>query len=146
MNLRTRLGGLQFEIIANLFVVVLAGLAIVAVVMGALATRTVDRAALEQLRMGARYLERALVLGSPRLEDLAVLIRTLPPRTLGGTWAVLDERGRNLTQAPGMERPVAELLELSRVAQRRGEAQQGGGIPIRDLLLAVHIVTPMGET
>ena len=62
MSWRARLGGLQFEIIANLFVLVFAGLAIVAVVMGALATQIVDRGALEQLRMGARYLERATAL------------------------------------------------------------------------------------
>ena len=49
MSLRARTRGLQFEIIANLFVVMLAGLAIVAVVMGALATQAVDRAALERL-------------------------------------------------------------------------------------------------
>ena len=60
MSLRARWEGLQFEIITNLFVIVLTGLTIVAVVMGALAAQTVDRAALAQLRMGARQLERAM--------------------------------------------------------------------------------------
>ena len=146
MSLRARTRGLQFEIIANLFVVMLAGLAIVAVVMGALATRSVDRAALERLRMGARHLERALVLASPRLQDLAVVIRTLPPRTLGGSWFVLDEGGRNLSSGSSSAHPVAELAELSRMARERGEALQGGGMPIRDRVLAVRIVTPTGET
>ncbi len=146
MSLRAHTRGLQFEIVANLFVVMLAGLAIVAVVMGGLATQSVDRAALQQLRMGARYLERALVLGSPRLQDLAVLIRTMAPRTLGGAWFVLDERGRDLSNVSIPAQLVAELQELSRMAHERGEALQGGGVPIRDRFLAVRVVTPTGET
>lgn len=146
MSWRARLGGLQFEIIANLFVLVFAGLAIVAVVMGALATQIVDRGALEQLRMGARYLERATALGSPRLEDLAMLIRTLPPRALGGTWYVFDERGRDLVGGPGKSRPVAEFPRLSRMARETGEAVLGGGVPVQDRLLAVRVVAASGET
>jgi signal transduction histidine kinase len=143
--LRARREGLQFEIITNLFVIVLTGLTIVAVVMGALAAQTVDRAALAQLRMGARQLERAMAWGSPRLEDLSALVRTLPPRTLGGRWTVVDERGRDLAGGPGMMQPVAELLELSRMARRTGEALQGGGFPLQDRVLAVDVVTPGGE-
>ena len=52
--------GLQFEVVASLLVLVLTGLSIVAIVMGTAAVRSVEEAALERLRMGARYGRYAL--------------------------------------------------------------------------------------
>jgi signal transduction histidine kinase len=145
MSPRWRFTGLQFEIIANLFVVVVSGLAVVAVVMGTLATRSVEYSTLQELRVGARHLERVLALGSPRLEDLAAFVRSVNARTLGGSWTVLDERGRELGRAPNLPPSGEDVQELARAAETSGEVTQGGGIPPRDLLLAVSIVTARGE-
>jgi len=145
MSLRMRVSSLQFEIIMSLFVIVLAGLAIVAVVMGALAAATVDRAALDQLRIGAKQLERMIARDAPRLRDLSALVRTSPTLTLGGNWMVLDARGRDLASLPGAPALRPELLELARVAGETGESLAGGGLPLRDRMLALHIVTASGE-
>jgi len=66
-----RRGGVQVEIVANLFVMMLAGLAIVATVMTGLAASGVRDDALERLRMGARHLERTLDGSARRLVDLS---------------------------------------------------------------------------
>ena len=91
-----RPGGLQFEIVANLFVVMLAGLAIVAVVMGGLAVATVERAAHAQLQLEALHLQRAKLIGGLRLSDLAALARTLPSGASEANWTVRDVGGRGV--------------------------------------------------
>jgi hypothetical protein len=45
-------GGVQVEIVANLFVMTFAGIALVAVAMASLSARIVREDALERLRMG----------------------------------------------------------------------------------------------
>ena len=52
-----RAGGLQVEIVASLFVVMLAGLAIVAVVMASLAVQTTGRAALAKPQPKSEFAE-----------------------------------------------------------------------------------------
>ena len=81
----TARGGVQLEIVANLFVMMFAGLAIVAVVMTGLAARSVRDDALDRLRMGARHFERTLVEGGAlRLPDLSAVVRASGPRLSGG--------------------------------------------------------------
>jgi signal transduction histidine kinase len=145
VNLRGRFRGLQFEIIANLFVVVFSGLAVVALVMGTLASRSVERSALQELRMGARHLERVLALDSSRLGDLAALVRTVNMQTLGGSWAVFDERGRELGPTADLAMPGSKVQRLIHAARASGEVTLGGGMPPRDLLLAVSLITANGE-
>lgn len=146
MTLRARLRGLQFEIISSLFVVMLAGLGIVALVMGSLAAQTVDRSAVEEMRMGARYLDRALAARSLRLADVAAAARTLSPRSFGGSWAVLDPDGRELGLGPRSRRPREDLLPLVELSVRVGEVVRGGGLPVRDLILVAPIRTSSGES
>jgi signal transduction histidine kinase len=138
--------GLQVEILSSLLVVMLAGLAIVAVVMGSLATRTVESSALERLRLGARHLERALAAGPGTLADLAAVASSLDSRTLGGRWRVLDAKGRELGRGAregGLGREYADLLAAAR---GRREVVAGGGFPVSDLVVVVPVTTPRGET
>ena len=139
-------GGLQFEIIANLLIVVISGLTVVAAVMGVLASRSVEESALRELRMGARHLERALATESPRLVDLAALVRSVRPQTLGGRWAVLNERGRELGRSVNLELTGARLKELALRSARSEAVLRGSGILVADLALVVHVRSPTGET
>ncbi len=131
--------GLQFEIVANLFVVMLAGLAIVAVVMGSLAAWTVERAAVEQLRSEAVHMQRTKLVGSLRLADLAALARTLPESASLARWTVRDARGRLV--GPQQERratdPELEALLARALAER--DVVRGGGVFTSDLLLVVPL-------
>ncbi|MFQ5513077.1 MAG: ATP-binding protein [Myxococcota bacterium] len=140
-----RFTGLQFEIIANLLVVVIAGLTVVAVVMGTLASRSVEYSALRELRMGAHTLERVLVRESPRLGDLAALIRSMSPRMLGGHWAVLNQRGRELGRSPELMLPSGRLLAWAREAERTGSFVRGEGLPSGSLVLVVPVTGSGGE-
>jgi hypothetical protein len=88
--------GVQVEIVANLFVMMFAGLALVAVAMASLSARLAREDALERLRMGSRHLEAALDRGADRLVDLAALARAKGPRLVGGEFRVLDDSGRAL--------------------------------------------------
>ncbi len=135
-----RRGGLQFEVVANLFVVVLAGLAIVAAVMGALAARTVERAALDQLRIEAHHLERIRWVGELRLGDLAALARTLPPRASEAHWTVFDSSGRQVGRSPGDASLAPELAPLVRDALARGDIVRHGSVFSSDLILVVPLV------
>ena len=92
MKLR-RPRGLQLEIVTSLFVVMLAGLGIVAVVMVSLAARTIESAALGRLRTGAEALEQRLESAPQRLGDVAPLAHLQAPRIEGASFRVLDERG-----------------------------------------------------
>ncbi|MBM4334633.1 MAG: HAMP domain-containing histidine kinase [Deltaproteobacteria bacterium] len=139
-------GGVQLEIVANLFVMMFAGLAIVAVVMTGLSLRALRDDALERLRMGARHLERSLDGGARRLGDLAATVRASGPRLSGGEFRVLDERGRE----PGFAVPGAradERLELLlELAREDGEAVELGSLVGGDLTLVRRLRSPAGET
>jgi signal transduction histidine kinase len=124
----------------------LAGLAIVAVVMGSLATRTVEQSALERLRLGARHLERALAAGPGTLADLAAVASSLDSRTLGGRWRVIDARGRVIGRGVPEGVTGPEYAELLAAARGRRDVVAGGGFPVRDLVLIAPLTTPRGET
>lgn len=138
-------GGVQLEIVANLFVMMLAGLAIVATVMTGLAASGVRDDALERLRMGARHLERTLDGSARRLVDLAAGSRASGPRLMGGEFHVLDDRGREpgpISAAAPVDTRLAPLLE---VARESGEAVDSAGLVLGDLTLVRRLRTPSGE-
>ncbi len=139
-------GGVQLEIVANLFVMMFAGLAIVAVVLTGLSVRSVHDAALERLRMGARHLERSLDGGARRLVDLAATVRASGPRISGGEFRVLDERGRDPGSAAGGAEVDPRLANLLEVARETGEALELEGVLVGDMTLVRRLRTPSGET
>ena len=139
-------GGVQLEIVANLFVMMLAGLAIVAVVLTGLSVRALHDDALERLRMGARHLERSLDGGARRLSDLSATVRASGPRLSGGEFRVLDERGREAGVAPAGAVRDERLLKLLELARDAGEAVEMDGTIVGDLTLVRLLRTPSGET
>ena len=145
MRSAPKLRSLQVEVIASLFAVVLAGLAVVALVMGTLTTRGVESSVIRELRMGARHLERVLMAGPTRLEDLAALVRSTGPQALGGSWIVLDARGRELGRSVDFVAGMGRARELARAALAKGEVVDGGGWPPNDLWFAVSVRAPGGE-
>lgn len=140
-----RAGGLQVEIVASLFVVMLAGLAIVAVVMASLAVQTTGRAALDQLRTEAGHLSRTRTVGGLRLGDLAAYTATLRAGATLVTWRVLEESGRTLGagRSDGVSEEMATLLERAR---SEGEAVQAGSPFGEDLLLVARLPGGPGES
>lgn len=140
-----RAGGLQLEIVASLFAVMLAGLAIIAVVMTSLVSRTVDREAVTRLQMGAHYLERLAATGAGRLPDLAAIARTLGARRLGGAWTVYDADGGRIASGATPLPTDAERRGLLERASREGGAVSGGGLRFADLVLAVPITDATGR-
>ena len=139
-------GGVQLEIVANLFVMMFAGLAIVAAVMTGLAARSVRDEALDRLRMGARHFERAVDGGAQRLGDLSAIVRGSGPRLSGGEFRVLDERGREPGFAASRAMDDARLVPLLDLAREAGEAVEMAGILPGDLTLVRRLRTPSGET
>jgi two-component system NtrC family sensor kinase len=143
--MRLRLRGLQVEIVSSLFVVMLAGIAVLSVVMGSLAARTVERSAMDQLRVSARYLERLAVIGSLRLSDLSAVAQTIAAHRSGIRWRVFDAQGREVGQ--GADVAVLEL-DTARVfdaARRSGEVIERGGFPLGDVVLVSRLHTPSGQ-
>ena len=141
--MKSRFDGLQLEIVMSLFVVMLAGLAIVAGVFGGQTARLVENEALERLRMGARFIER-LPGKSHRLADLAPVARAQRLDAVGGTFRVFDARGRELGLGPP-RRPSAEFARLFDAAQRGSEVVERGGNPLGDVVLVVRLTRPSGE-
>ncbi len=145
-------GGVQLEIVANLFVMMFAGLAIVAAVMMGLSARAARDDALERLRMGARHLERTLDGGARRLADLSATVRASGPRLSGGEFRVLDDRGREPGLAPSralhsaLAGDDARLVLLMDAAREAGEAvEMAGPLLLGDLTLVRRLRAPSGE-
>ncbi|HTO53536.1 MAG TPA: ATP-binding protein [Myxococcota bacterium] len=138
-------GGVQLEIVANLFVMMFAGMALVAVVLVSHSAGIVRQDELERLRMGSRHIEALLDRGVVRLRDLAALARTTGPRIAGGEFSVLDAAGRPLLAdalGPEARHEIAELVSLSR---QSGEVIQEGSLWQGDLALVTPIHTQSGE-
>ncbi len=142
---RWRPGGLQLEIVASLFVVMLAGLAIIAVVMAAGVGRTVEREAVTRMRMGAHQLQRLAATGTGRLADLAALVRTLDARRYGASWSVYDADGRRIVHGAPAPPADAEYRALVERAWREAGVVTGGGLPVTDLVLALPITDLAGR-
>jgi signal transduction histidine kinase len=142
----TRRGGVQLEIVANLFVMMLAGLAIVSAVMIGLSARSVRDDAIERLRMGARHLEWTLDGGARRLSDLSAAVRASGPRLVGGDFRVLDDRGREPGSAARRTADEVRLAPLLDAAREAGEVLETAGILPGDLTLVRRVRTGSGES
>jgi signal transduction histidine kinase len=138
-------GGVQVEIVANLFVMMFAGLALVAVAMASLSARVARQDALDRLRMGSRHLEAALDRGADRLDDLAALARATSPRIAGGEFRVLDGSGRMLLSDSLDGVRLRGLAELVSAARESGEVIEEGSLASGDLVLVTRIRSRAGE-
>jgi signal transduction histidine kinase len=142
---RTIRGGVQLEIVANLFVMMFAGVALVAVVLLSHSAGLVRQDELERLRMGSRHIELLLDHGVVRLSDLAALARTTGPRIVGGEFSVLDAAGHPLLAYALSPEARREISELVRLARESGEVIQEGSLWQGDLSLVTPIRTQSGE-
>jgi signal transduction histidine kinase len=131
--------GLQVEIVASLFAVMLAAVSVVAVVLASLALRTVQDAGFERLEHAAQQHARSLALQSMRLTDLAAQLRA----DTAGEWVVLDLAGRPL-HAPVRPLP-SDLEDLLESARRSSRALRGLGLPLRDLVWIQRVRGLQGE-
>jgi signal transduction histidine kinase len=136
-------GGVQVEIVANLFVMALAGLAVVTVAMAGLSLDRVREDARERLHMGARFLER--VSGATKLADIAAIARASGPRLVGGEFTVLDEQGRELSLGDPRPNKLGSLRELIDDARRAEEVSASTGGVFGDLVLVRSVRSPAGE-
>ena len=136
--------GVQVEIVANLFAMTFASLAIALVAMASLTAKLARDEALDRLRMGARHLE-SLLDRAPRLADLAAVARATPARLAGGEFRVVDAAGHEL----GIERfdraEAAELRSLADAAAKGGEVIELGRLWSGELAIATAIRAPSGE-
>ncbi len=131
--------GLQVEIVASLFAVMLAAIAVVAVVLASLALRTVQETGFDRLEHAAHQYTRNLALQSMRLTDLAAQLRA----DTGGEWVVLDAAGRPL-HSPARPLP-ADLEALLESMGKSGRALRGHGLPLRDLVWVERVKDRNGE-
>ena len=135
---------LQFEVVLNLAGVLTAGLATVAVVCVGLAARTIEREAVDRLRLTAHHIQRVAARDAARLSDLAALARTIDNGGLGGFWRVFDRAGREAWSGPRAE-PRGGVAGMIEEAWAVGEAVRGGLFPYADLRLAIPLRTVRGE-
>ena len=136
--------GVQVEIVANLFAMTFAGLAIAVVAMASFTAKLARDDALDRLRMGSRHLEATLE-RAPRLADLAAVARTTPPRIAGGEFHVLDAAGRELARERFDRALEAELQALAKAAGPNGEVIEQGGLWSGELAIATGIRSRDGE-
>jgi signal transduction histidine kinase len=136
--------GVQFEIVANLFVMTFAGIALVAVALASLSARIVRDDARDRLRMGVRHLEASLERAS-RLDDLAALARATSPRVAGGEFRVFDLEGRERMADSQMTRVPRDYAALFAAAREGGEAIEDGGLWSGELALATRVRARSGE-
>jgi hypothetical protein len=105
--------GVQVEIVANLFAMTFAGLAIAVVAMTSFTARLARDDALDRLRMGARHLEASLE-RAPRLSDLAALAPAPLP-------------GESSNTCPAAISSPAKLTMAGSSTVRRGSRPRPGG-------------------
>jgi signal transduction histidine kinase len=128
--------------VASLLVVMLAALGIASAVAGAGVLRATEDAALERLRMGASWLERALA-SSDRPGEIAALARASGPHLVGGEFRLIDASGRELL-AGGAAVESGDLLgALIQQAEREGEVIRREGWLLGDIWLVRRV--PMGN-
>jgi len=138
-------GGVQLEIVANLFVMMLAGVALVGVVLVSQSARVVRDDAIERLRMGSRHIESLLDRGANRLSDLAALARTTTPRVAGGEFRVLDAAGRELLGDTLARESHSSLADLVAAARERGEVLELGSAWGGEVWLVTPVHAHSGE-
>jgi signal transduction histidine kinase len=142
---RSLRGGVQLEIVANLFVMMFAGVALVAVVLLSHSAGIVREDELERLRMGSRHIEAMLDRGIDRLPDLAALARTTGPRIAGGEFSVFDAAGHPLLADSFGPEARREIVALLKLAREQGEVVQEGSLWQGDLALVTPIRSHRGE-
>ncbi|HXX46675.1 MAG TPA: HAMP domain-containing sensor histidine kinase [Myxococcota bacterium] len=138
-------GGVQIEIVANLFVMMFAGLALVAVAVVSLAARVAREDALERLRMGSRRIEAEIDAGAERLRDFAAVARAAGPRVVGGDFRVLDEQGRVLLGEPLGLAERREVEALLQAARGGGEVIEEGSLASGELAIVTPVRSRAGE-
>ncbi|MFI5314930.1 MAG: sensor histidine kinase [Myxococcota bacterium] len=136
---------MQVEIVANLFVMMFAGLALVAVAMASLSAGLARQDAMERLRMGSRYFEALLARGVDRLPDLAALARATSPRLAGGEFGVLDAEGRPLMSESLGALRSQEVAQLVAAARASDEVIQEGSLLSGELTLVTRVRSRAGE-
>ncbi len=142
---RVRRAGVQLEIAASLLVVMLAGLGIVAAVVGGIAAGNVEHEALARLELGARQIGRLRAGGTGRLSDTAALLATLDRRALGGEFRVHDAEGRQVWSGRPRGAADPELAQSIAQARAHGPLVRGGGFPPGDLIYVAPIEGAPGE-
>lgn len=128
--------GLQLEIVASLFAVMLAGMSVVAVVLGSVAVATVQRAAAERLDLEGMERARRAAAHPARLADLAAILRAETTDVSETTWLVCDASGRAIGHATEPPAPCEALVAMAR---ERGRALLGTGWPVRDIAVAFAV-------
>ena len=137
--------GLQFEITANLFVVMLAGLAIVAGVGASSFTRGVQRSAFERLESDARHLLQVQTVQPKRLSDLAAQL-ALFSNDSAYNWRVLDAAGKEIGFHPTLLDVNEPLRTEIDTALARGEGARFGGGLNQGLVLLVPVAGAQGRS
>ena len=137
-------GGVQLQIVASLFVVMLAALGVAAALGAGGALRANEEAALERMRMGANWLERSLDSGM-RGDQVAALARASGTHLVGGEFRLLDRSGRELAGG-SPPAPASGVQGLIARADRDGEAVERRGGWLADLVLMRRVHTPDGAT
>jgi signal transduction histidine kinase len=144
MDGRVRRGGVQLQIVASLFVVMLAALGVAAALGAAGVLRANEDAALERLRMGANWLERSLS-SEMRGAEVAALARASGAHLVGGEFRLLDRNGRERIAGGMAPDPSSGVLELLSRAHREGEVVERRGHWLADLALVRRVSTPDGN-
>jgi signal transduction histidine kinase len=142
VRLNARWRGLQFEIVSSLFVVMLAGVAVIAMVMALLGIQTVERAAIDRMRLTAAHFERLITVGDLRLVDLSAVVRT--SATTRAEWTLFDAEGREIGTGPGRA-PDESLGSRFVLARGGGEVVEGGATAWGDLIFVASVQTLRGE-
>ena len=142
--MKLRRGGIQVEIVANLFAMTFAALAIAVVAMTSFTAKLARDDALDRLRMGSRQLQTALE-RAPRLADVAALARATPARIAGGEFRVLDGAGRELGGDRVDRRQAQELQQLAAATVPGGEVIEEASLWSGELVLVTSIRSSRGE-
>ncbi|HXZ85933.1 MAG TPA: HAMP domain-containing sensor histidine kinase [Myxococcota bacterium] len=137
-------GGVQLQIVASLLVVMLAALGVAATVAGTGALRANEEGAIERLRMGASWLERAIASGA-RSSEVAALARASGPHVVGGEFRLLDRSGRERMAGGPEVDPSGRVQRLIEKAEREGEALERDGGWLGDLWLVRRVRGPDGS-
>jgi signal transduction histidine kinase len=135
----------QLQIVASLLVLMLATVGIAATVAATGALRANEEAALERLRMGASWLERALGSAGGRSAEVAALARASGPHLVGGEFRLLDRRGRERLASASEVDPSGVVRELIQRAEHEGEVVERRGGLLADLWLVRRVQAADGS-
>jgi len=135
--------GIQLQVVASLFVVMLSALGVAGALGAAAVVRGNEDAAFERLRMGANWLERALTSGM-RTAEVAALARASGVHLVGGEFRVLDRSGRERIAAGMAPDPSRDTLARIARAALEGEIVERPGGWLSDLVLVRRVQAAEG--